>query len=356
MALSTLQTIRNEVRRIVRAPSVQQLSDAELDQNINTFIEKDLPTNLKLFSLRTVFTFYTQPGQDVYETTFTNPNDPFYDFRNKYTVCHQPCYIAGVAAFWTELRSIFFGNWPQTNTVFNTQYVGTGGPGPFVGVLMASTQTQPPPFGTTYFIQKKSVMFNCLDTNFQAMILVDYPFNNQIGYLGIPNVPATPLSNNGFVNYQTGQYSVTFPANTLLSSTQNPNPVWAEFIAVAPGLPTSILYYQNTFTLRPVPDKSYIVQVEADIRPTQLLQAGDVPEISQWWTYIAYGTARRIFVSRSDFNSLNAINPIYKEEEGKVLSTSMCAYANQRTATIYTYNGGVWPTGWNNNTGAGWPF
>ncbi len=84
MADSTLQAIRTKVRRLTRSPSLSQISDVQIDEYINTFIQYDFPEHLRLFSLRTLLTFYTQPGVDVYETNTTVVTDPLYNFKNKY--------------------------------------------------------------------------------------------------------------------------------------------------------------------------------------------------------------------------------------------------------------------------------
>lgn len=53
MADSTLAAIHEKVRRITRTPSMAQLTDAQLDQYINTFVLYDFPSNIRLFPLRT---------------------------------------------------------------------------------------------------------------------------------------------------------------------------------------------------------------------------------------------------------------------------------------------------------------
>src|SRR5271166_1201425 len=98
---STLNAIRTKVRRITRTPSTAQLSDPDLDQYINTFIIYDIPSSLKLFNLRRTFTFYTAPYIDTYSTNETDPNSPFFDFKNRYMEVIEPVYIAGDPAFYS---------------------------------------------------------------------------------------------------------------------------------------------------------------------------------------------------------------------------------------------------------------
>ncbi len=348
MATSTLQTIRTKVRRLTRSPSNALLSDADLDQYINTAIENDIPTTMKLFSLRTILTFYTQPGVDVYQTNTTNTLDPLYNFKNKYTAVHNPMYIAGVPAYYTQEESIFYGNWPQTNFISQTGLFGDGTAGPFVGIINSFNQ-QPTTVSSRQFILQNSVMFTALNAAGTAMILVDTPVTNQTGNLHEPNNPVVL----GTINYLTGAFTLTFPAATALSTTLIPNPIISEIIAYVAGIPTTVLYYDNKFTLRPVPDKAYIIKLEANIRPTELMVANDEPFITQWWQWIAALAARKVFEDRMDQDSVQLLMPFLMEQQSLVLSTSMEQYTNQRTVTIYTNNG--INQGWNNRWGQ-WPF
>jgi len=350
VAISTLEAIRQKVRRLTRSPSQNQLSDQDLDQYINTFIENDIPTSVKMFSLRTVLTFYTQPGVDVYSTNTTNPQDPLYNFQNKYTAVHQPIFMAGVRGFFTQQRDVFYANFPQTNFISRTGLFGDGTIGPFIGVI----NTFPPAPSTIVarqFILQNSVVFTGLDVNGTAMILVDTPVDNQMGNLTVPNNPVIL----GTINYITGAFNFQFPSPTGVSTSLVPNPIWSEIIPYVAGIPTTMLYYNNEFTLRPVPDKAYVVNIEANIRPTELLFSTDEPQITQWWQWISYGAAKYIFQDRMDMDSVNNIMPEFMNQQGLALSTAMDQYTNQRTLTIYTNNG--INSGWNNFGGfGGWPY
>ena len=266
MANSTLQAIRTKIRRITRSPSLSQISDSQLDEYINTFILYDFPEHLRLFSLRTLLTFYTQPGVDVYHTNTTVPTDPLYNFQNKYVAVHPPLFIAGVQCFYTQWREVFYGMWPQFNTISDTLLRGNNSSGPFVGTVSPPNTASPSPF-----ILQESVNFNCLNTNGTSMIMVDVPISNTIGNLTQANVPLVPPYDTiqnpaNFINYITGDFVVTFP-----TVTQNQATIWFEGILYQPGKPLGILYYDNKFTIRPVPGKTYSVQIEVDVRHTELI-------------------------------------------------------------------------------------
>lgn len=337
MADSTLQAIRTKVRRLTRSPTFSQLSNADLDQYINTFILYDFPQHLRLFSLRTLLTFYTQPNVDTYETNTTDLLNPLFNFKNKYTAVHQPVYIAGVPAFYTQWRDVFYGYYPQFATIADTLLRGSGGTGPFTGVV------------TGHPILPGSLNFNCLDIGGEAMIIVDYPVSNTTGALGLQGQPQVIPSPYGQVNYLTGAFTVNFPNNTQVAA-----PIYSENVAYQAGKPQAMLFYDEKFIIRPVPDKVYQVQIEADIRPTELIQSTDVPELEQWWNYISYGAAKQLFEDRMDMDSVQMIMPEFKQQERLVLRNTLTQQANERTVTIYTRGksySGFGGFGW-----GGWPY
>jgi len=352
MALNNLQEIRTKVRRLTRSPSTAQLSDDDIDQYVNTFILYDFPEHLRLFSLRTTLKFFTQPGVDTYQTS-ANVFDPLYNFQNQYIAIHQPVYIAGIPASFTQWKNVFFGKWPNTNYVINTLIATGGSAGPFTGIINSFPPNYSQGMSRTGAILQHSLILSALDVNNNAMVIVDYPstvsspggINPHIGYLGQPNFPQDNANEFGQINYVTGQFTVTFPDPTLVASY---NTIRADYIPYIPGLPIDMLYYDNKFILRPVPDKVYSVTVEADIRPTELILSNDIPKIEQWWQLFAYGAAKKVFEDRMDMDSVQMIMPEYRNQMNFVNRTSLEQQANERTTTIYT-EGRSYGWGWYNN-------
>lgn len=331
MALSTLVAIREKVRKITRSPSSALLTDAQIDEYVNTVLQYDLPSQLRLFNLRTNLTFYTQPNVDVYQTNTVVTTDPLYNFKNRYIAVHPPVFLAGIQGFYTQWRDEFYGYYPQTNTIADTQLRGDGTTGPFTGTLFATPVLQ------------NNVNFNVLNAAGTAMILVDTPTSNVLGTLGIPNGPAT-----GTINYITGAFTLNFPANT-----QTGAPIMSETIPYQAGKPIAMLYYEDKFTIRPVPDKVYSIQIEADIRPTELLAANQSPQLEQWWQYIALFASKKVFEDKLDYESVQQMMPTFKEQEAMVLSRTLTQQVNEGTKTIYnqgkTYGFGFWNWG-------SWPY
>lgn len=316
MADSTLAAIRKKVRRLTRTPSEQQLSTADIDEYINTFILYDFPQTLRLFKLRTTLTFYTEPNVDEYETNST-VGDPLENFENKYTAVYNPVYVAGYESRLVQSVGEMTSYYPITNTI-STENEGDGATISFSGFL------------TNIPIVKDKIVFNAIDADNDGMRL-SYDSDT------IGSGPTVNLSGDGtgLVNYVTGQYSITFNAAPAASTDIN-----SLTIPYTAARPDTVLYFNNKFIVRPVPDQVYPIQVEVDVRPTELLAAGTSPDLEQWWQYISYGASKKVFEDRSDMESINDIMPEFNKQELLVLRRTLAQQSKERAATIYST--GAW--------------
>lgn len=361
---TTLLDIQTKVRRLTRTPSTAQLSDTDINQYINTFVVYDFPEHLRMFNLRTQFQFYANPFQAVYPTdeiSFVGvTTNPLYNFQNMYISVHNPVYIAGYQSFFSQSREQFYGIYPLTNSIASIGPTGDGITTSFTGVINSQQAIIPPTniFSQVVSLLPSNVLFSSVGNDGIGLALVDVPLTdtvsgNQlpIGNLYVPNAlptgPVTVVTPNNTVNYVTGAFTITFPAapasGVLINSQTVPQNC---------ALPQALLYYDNQFVLRPLPDQPYAVNFEAYIRPTALLSEGQSPQLEEWWQFIAYGASKKIFEDRMDMESVQMILPEYKKQEALCLRRTIVQYTNERTATIYTeqvnYGAGSGGWGWAN--------
>jgi hypothetical protein len=329
MAISTLSAIQTKVRRLTRKVSVNQLSTADLNQYINTFVLYDFPQHIKLDKLRTTFTFYTEPNIDLYETS-NDVTSPLFDFKNRIINIIPPFYVAGYQVYYSQSRQQFFNIFPRINSLVQ---VGTGDG---LTTFFSGTLSQVP-------VLQNNVLFESADASNNALTIVDLPVDSQTGLLVAPG-SAVPL---GGINYLTGSFSLTF-GNPPASGAK----VNVQVVPYVASRPTAFLFYDNKITLRPVPDQVYQVQMDCFVPPTELLDSGQDPELNQWWQYIAFGAAKKVFEDNYDMESVQAIMPEFKKQEALVLRRTLINQANQRTSTIYTEQVGPWAyqNWWGNNT------
>lgn len=346
---NTLQTIQIKVRRLTRSPSDAQLSDNDLNNYINTFVVYDFPEQLRMFNLRTTFTFICNPYQDVYPTDVDSfagaTSNQLYNFQNRYLTVEPPVYAAGFLSLFSQSREQFYGIYPRINSIQTIGVRGNGITQSFTGVInyqqfmpLANNSNQPA------VLLKNQILFDSIDVNNLGVSLIDVPlvdattgFQSIYGNLYPPNMlPDTVLTTADLlpfntINYLTGQYSITF--YTPPGAGQ---PINSQTVPTICSLPQAMCYFDNKFILRPVPDQPYRIQFEAYQSPAALLQESQSPQLEEWWQYIAYGAARKILQDRMDLESVQLIDPEFKMQERLCLRRTIVQNTNERVATIYT--------------------
>lgn len=332
--MATLTDIQQKVRVLTRSMSEAVLSTASINNYINTFLLYDLPEHLRLFESRQTFTFVCNPFQDVYFTdTVNNPStSPLYNFQNNYITVHPPLYIAGYQALYTQAREQFFGLYPKVNSIQATGFTGNGITTLFTGVIPNAP-----------FLQN-NVLIDSIDANNNGLSAVDVPLTNSTGNL----VDATTQAFLGTINYVTGAFTVNF-----LTAPATGQSINSQTVPYVPAIPLAMLYFDDKFTLRPVPDQPYRVQFEVYVRPTALIGSNQVPTLEQWWQYIAYGAAKKVLEDRMDLDSVALIMPEFKVQQNLVQRRTLVQYSNDRVATIYTEQTAMGSeyNGWGANNG-----
>jgi hypothetical protein len=321
---SDITTIRTKVRRLTRTPSAAQLTDADINEYVNTFYQYDLPEELRLFTLKQTLTFYTQPNKDTYTTGDANVPG-LSDFKNEYITVSAPFYIAGNLAYFSQNREEFFNYWP-INSFRETVATGDA-----VTVIFTGTLSQLP-------LIQNSLSFSSVNAANVGLIVEDSVIDNQTGNLVVPGTTVSV----GTINYITGVYSVTFgsaPASNEI--------IQAQYRPYVAALPTAVLYYDNTFTLRPVPDRPYKVVCDAYIKPIAFLSQDNnttptEPELDQWWQYLAYGAAKKVFEDRADLDSVQQIMPEFERQQRLLLRRTLVQRSTQQAATIYNNTSSSW--------------
>lgn len=375
---NTLQSIQQKVRRLTRTPSEAMLSTDELNNYINTFVMYDFPENLRMFNLKTTFTFVCNPFQADYPTNIAGyggaagaTTNPLYNFQNKYLTINPPVYIAGYQSLYSQSREQFFGIYPKIESISNIGAAGDGVTITFSGIINYNQAILLPGSTQNTTLLQKEVLFSSVDLNGNGTSLIDSPILDSItgnptiwgnlydpinppatGTLTSPQLLAAPYATqaafptNNYINYITGAYTATFTHAPAASATIN-----SQTVPTITSIPQAVLYYDNKITLRPVPNQPYRVQFEAYERPVQLLQTNSSPQLEEWWQYIAYGCAKKIFEDRMDMDSVQMILPEYDKQERLCLRRTIVQKTTERVATIYTeQSNGI---GWGGQGGFG---
>ena len=306
--LSALSNIRTKIRRLTRNPSEAQLSTSELDNYINNFILYDLPAHVKLDSLETVLTFYTTANREKYSTNTLDADDPLYNFKNKYTNIGSTIYIAGDKASFSQSIDEFYGIYPLTNTKIN---IGTGD-----GLETNFTGTL-----DNVPVLQDNVTVSSIDIGGDRLLLTDDGNGSLEGDVGDASTIA----------YLSGTYDLTFDF-----APEDGETVWIQTIPYVASKPVSVLFFEDEFVLRPVPDSSYRVDVSVSVRPTELTDAADMPILSELWQYIAYGASIKVLQDRLDMETIQMLIPEFKNQEIIIMRRKIVQNSKKRAATIFT--------------------
>lgn len=336
MAVDTnLQYIRASARRYARKLDESNASNSYIDQKINYFGLYILPELAPLLPLRKTLTFYTTPYIDTYKTNPTDTTSPLYDFKNRYVNVHPPVFFAGIEGFYYQDRETFYAAWPQLNAIAQLPIAGDGIQTTFTGVA------------TSYPMLQNNVVFTSVNATGDALILVDYPKSPYIGNLGLVNQDPGDPSPYGTINYITGQFTVTFNQPPGPSA-----PIYLENINYAPAKPFAMMFYDNTFTIRPVPDNTYVIQINVDALPTELLGDNENPDLKMWADVFALGAAQLMLRDEMDTETLQQIEPLFIKALDLVRRPTLRNSANMRTQSFYNrrYNNGFW------FNGSSWPM
>lgn len=340
-ATSTYTSIEKKVRRLTASASQASLTSADIQEAVNRFYSQDFPYAIKIDQQRQVYKFLTIPNVDRY------PVDV-----NGYQGFRSPVYFEGIQGSLFKSRDQFFNLYPR----YPTQFQPVGGDGVttnFTFTLFGNNQN---PFPQPNFgILSTQLVIGGIDVNGDPIRIIDdggavvngfgigsntitgrllFIHQNMVGnnvYLDGLNVqqqaipPLSPIPQPsppvvltpqycGTVNYVTTSINVTFPVAPASGTMIN---IWAA--TYNPGRPYNLLYWNNEFTIRPVPDNVYLVEVEAYQTPVQFMQLTDNPILNQWAQYIAFGVAMEILRDRQDMDGVENLREGFLRQEALVL-------------------------------------
>lgn len=343
-APSTLQTIRNKVRRITGRPSNTSITDSQINEYINTFYIYDFPEHLRLQNLRVNWQFLTQANIAVYDF----PTDHFLTVM-------PPIYIAGYQSYLTQSRENFFRINPALNYLQQSVATGNGTTGPYTiqlanGNILRGFKQNPPGAYSGYSTYTPTnpffagnLIWNVMLSGTDALGVSVSIVDDGLGNLWDPtqNIDSTSIPL-GTIDYATGAITTSFP-----TAIGTGNAINAQYVPYVPSRPMSACFYQDQISVYPIPDQAYTVSFECYKYPTALLQDGDSPQLAEWWQALAYGAADKIFTDNGDMENASKYRPLLDEQLRLVLRRSLVQQSSERTATIYTEQ---------NTSQQQWPF
>lgn len=343
MAVGILQDIIEKIREVSASGNSLQVPDSKIIKYINSYYLYDLPNDLRNIKLKDVYTFNTIQGVDVY---------PF-DFDHWSTV-EAPAYCS------KRLMSLFQDkiNFYSYGYGFNSQQIETFATGD--GTTGATT-----PYGgnTQAYPLIKSVNNNPMtDTqtaNTQAFPVGYPPTFTEPNISRIQNIliSANTLTSSlnvtddgngnligdcisGTINYLTGAI-----ANLVFTqAVPAGNNINIQYWQAVEGQPYTILFFQNQFVLRPIPDQAYCIEITAYRQPSQALlgttseTSPDLegrPEEMFWWELIAFGVAKKLYQDRLDTDGVQMMDAFLQEKISEARTRTYGQLGKRQISTMY---------------------
>lgn len=396
--MNFLGDILTYIRRIIKSPSDAVITDNLLIDYVNRFWIMDVDARMQLFDLKKNYQFQTVPGVDRYNMPLynvqTQPGGQSIGLFPIYQGFESAAYINGVQVQIQTEQNQFFNIFPNIIQNLGTIGTGTGAPGSYNLQLPILPNNPPlnPPFSGILRGHIDTTGIIALNTNVDPPVVTSAAANPSVGDVGsIAKVPVTSVSSalylttlgsdgssivvadsgqflagnvnygllmlpgkgpvgtlsnptfgnqvlpNGYsttsntINYFSGEINVEFPVTIPAGVNIN-----AQALYFQAGLPRSILFYDNTLTLRSPPDKQYLVQLTAYLSPAAFLNTNDAIPFAYMAEYIARGAARKILSDTGDIEQFQFYEPLFREQELLVWKRSQRQWTASRTQTIYS--------------------
>lgn len=329
---SILTDIITWIRRIIKSPSSQAITDQTIADYVNRFCVYEMPLRIQQFDLKRQYTFETVPNIFEYQLPFVKDaagNDLMYF---QYQLVRDPIYCDGVQMGWYQSSQQFYNVFPEfVNNQFLTQGDGTS-------TVAAQTLSRVPilrGFTDDYGNLEPYVFITALDGTNTQMYVVDDGNGNLIQtdntFQFAPDHISLPIVT-GTVDYVTGAISEF----DFINAVPGGNNIEFQTSPYSAGRPRICLFFNNIFKLYPVPDRAYKIQCDAYITPAAFLDTEDSVKFAYMAEYIARGAARKILSDTVDMEQFQFYEGLFREQENLVLRHTTRQNSTQRTPTIFS--------------------
>lgn len=339
MTIGNLQDIIEKIRIVSASGNSDQVTDEKIIKYINSYYLYDLPNEFRNLKLKDVYTFNTIQNVDTY---------PF-DFDHWETI-ESPAYCGKIPIILFQDKASFYGyNWNSQQ--LNNFAIGDGTVGPYGFTLsnfpitasvnnnpiadtqLSSTQVFPggyPPTFTENTISRIQNILISANTLNSSLHVTDDGAGGLIG----------DCLAGGTINYLTG----VIAGLTFTQAVPSGNNVTIQYLQSVQGQPYVMLFYQNQFVVRPVPDQAYTIEVTAYRRPSQALlgttsaespNLAGRPEQLDWWELIAFGVAKKLYQDRLDDMGVMQMQKYYDEKLSECNTRTYAQLGSRQSRTLF---------------------
>lgn len=353
---------------------------------INRFWMMDVDARIQLFDLKTTYAFQTTPGVDKYNMplySVQNPGDNSIGMYPVYQGFLGPAYVNGIQVQFQTQKTQFYNMYPKVPQSLTAVAVGDGGASysftipslsnstpvnppvnailrghiDITGIIKTNDNVDPPlvsdstangyitSIATTSI--EPAVYITATGADNSNIVITDSGLFLEAdqNYGLLINPGKAPYGNTSLgtyttaantINYLTGEVNVLFPQ--IIPDGVNIN---VQVFLYQSGLPRSMLFYNNTITLRSPPAQQYLVELEAYLSPAAFLNTDLALPFGYMAEYIARGAARKILSDTGDVEQFMFYEPLFREQEMLVWKRSQRQWTATRTETIYSQGNNI---------------
>lgn len=336
----------DKCRRLAAISNSFQYTDEQVIERMESFYLYDLPAKFRSLKLKDIYTFTTNAGQDTYpfnSELYTTVNMPCYCAKREIKLFNDPWNFYGVNYNWQSIATLTTGN--GTNGPYSGFTIGSP--------LVASFNNDPGPQSSPnlYFpmgrVQNLLISANIgfgetqnVTDDGQGNLIQIFDTanstNQQYGWTYYRQYAAVdPTIATGTIDYETGEISGLYFDQPIPSGTV----IQVAYNSVVQSIPLSIMFYQNQFTLRPVPDKGYTIELTCYRQPIKALLSATEngnTELAEWWELLAVGGSKKFYEERLDPDGIMLMDKMLRERYDVVESRTCAQIGQQRIQTIYT--------------------
>ncbi len=346
MAIANLQSIILKVRKLAGLGTTNQYSDAQIIDYINSFYLYDFPAQFRSLQLLDKYTFNTIRGIDTYPFNFqhyTTVQMPCYCAKREIKLFQDPWSFFGVNFNWQSIENFAYGDGTTDNSGLG--YSGTTTASPILRSVWNNPIVKTPTAPTTpYFPTPPEPDFtnSTIASRVQnILITANVALGNTLNVVDDGDGNLIGDCTAGTIDYDTGAvtgliFTQAVPAGNNINIQYNPQTL---------SVPLSIMYFQNQFTLRPVPDKGYTIELMAWRTPIQALLGtqnpdsinyNGIPELLEWWETLAVGAAKKIYEERLDSDGIALMDKQLSERYALNETRTYAQIGKRQIQTIFT--------------------
>ena len=342
--LVSLDQMRNTVREQTARYDEAQMSTAQIDYFINLAYTLRLPLQFKNEKLTKPYIFYTTPNVDTYDFPYEenpisgNPRQTA-TVSPGYVMVNPPVYCQGYQLGFFQDTRTFYNRWPNLSV---NQIINSGGKG--IGAAYTGTIPNFP-----FYRAQLDIFGNVTNPGVVISADVINPQSSDSAYtLRLTDIPSVGSPNNegnlidetgaaiGTVNYLTGDYSFTLTSPQVIPSDAT---IYASVVPYQASRPIDVLFYNQQLVFRPCPRQVYKVEFTISQQPTQLIAAGDAPELNEWYLFICAMASELIYIQYPDPEGMSYLQPTIDQQRSEAQRRTLKQLSTQRAQTIFSQRG-----------------